>query len=84
MRNYLNTKINPVFEKLIVDLLIDMPDNFVYFIFIFIQKDRFCDWLVENQGQKNIIRIKCRKQLQKGRKKCKFIEKIEHFYNFYN
>lgn len=43
MRNYLNTKINPVFEKLIVDLLIDMPDNFVYFIFIFIQKDRFCD-----------------------------------------
>jgi len=28
MRNYLN-KINPVIERLIVDLLVDMPEDFV-------------------------------------------------------
>lgn len=46
MRNYLTQKINPVFEKLIVDLLVDMPENFVYFIkFIFIQIEFSIDWL---------------------------------------
>lgn len=29
MRDYLQNKINPVFERLIVDLLIDMPSDFV-------------------------------------------------------
>jgi hypothetical protein len=29
MRSYLTQKINPVFEKLIVDLLVDMPENYV-------------------------------------------------------
>lgn len=31
MREYLTKKINPVFERLIVDLLIDMPTDFVSF-----------------------------------------------------
>lgn len=31
MRDYLTHKINPVFERLIVDLLIDMPEDFVSF-----------------------------------------------------
>lgn len=30
MREYLTKKINPVFERLIVDLLIDMPTDFVH------------------------------------------------------
>lgn len=29
MRAYLDKKVNPVFERLIIDLLADMPDNFV-------------------------------------------------------
>lgn len=29
MRNYLDKRVNPVFERLIIDLLADMPDNFV-------------------------------------------------------
>jgi len=31
MKEYLTNKINPVFERLIVDLLIDMPEDFVTF-----------------------------------------------------
>lgn len=31
MREYLTKKINPVFERLIVDLLIEMPSDFVNF-----------------------------------------------------
>jgi len=31
MRKYLNDKINPVFERLIIDLLIDMPEDFIGF-----------------------------------------------------
>lgn len=31
MREYLTKKINPVFERLIVDLLIAMPEDFVTF-----------------------------------------------------
>lgn len=29
MRAYLDKKVNPVFERLIIDLLADMPENFV-------------------------------------------------------
>ena len=29
MSNYLDKRVNPVFERIIIDLLADMPDNFV-------------------------------------------------------
>ena len=28
-REYINTKVNPIFEKLLIDLLIKKPDNVV-------------------------------------------------------
>ena len=31
MINYLDNRVNPLFEKLIIDLLAEMPDNFVDF-----------------------------------------------------
>jgi len=31
LRTYLNDKVNPVFERLIVELLISTPDDFIEF-----------------------------------------------------
>ena len=33
-RKYINEKINPILEKLVVDMLIHRPTNPVYFIYI--------------------------------------------------
>lgn len=32
MRNYMSQKVNPLFERLIVDLLISLPDDIVMFL----------------------------------------------------
>jgi len=37
MRNYLKNRINPIFERMIVDILIDTPDNLVNF-YCFLKK----------------------------------------------
>jgi S-adenosylmethionine:diacylglycerol 3-amino-3-carboxypropyl transferase len=31
LRKYLNEKVNPVFERLIIELLIDTPEDFIEF-----------------------------------------------------
>jgi hypothetical protein len=47
MRAYLDKKVNPVFERLIIDLLADMPDNFViYYILTYL--DRFLYRMAKN------------------------------------
>jgi len=42
MRTYLN-RINPVIERLIVDLLVDMPEDFVIYINFFLQQSKKLD-----------------------------------------
>lgn len=34
LRNYLTNQVNPIFEKLVIDILLDKPDKIVYFFFL--------------------------------------------------
>ena len=38
MKVYLNGRVNKIFESLIVELLMDMPNNLVYLFFTFLFK----------------------------------------------
>lgn len=53
--DYINNKINPIFEKLIVELLLHKPENIVhpslFFFFIQRQKENFMiDWLSSHKA----------------------------------
>lgn len=70
--DYINNRINPILERLIVDLLISKPDNVVYsYFYLFSLKTPKEDYMIEwlNNHKSPVISLNFKEETQKKNKK---------------